>query len=99
MQTLTFHKTLVSSPNSSVPQFLNLQNRIVIATSEHCYEINAIHVTNPGSEARDLVWVKFLVNENWISQSKLCVESVMEETTKFRKFEKLLLLRLIWKSD
>lgn len=43
--------------------------------------------------------MKFLVNENWISQSKLCVESVVEETTKFRKFEKLLLLQLIWKSD
>lgn len=98
IQTLTFHRMLVSSPNSSMPQFLNLQNRIIIATSEHYYERNAIHGTNPGSVAQDLVWVKFLANENWIAQSKLCVESVMEETAKFREFVASAFV-IIWKSD
>lgn len=41
---------------------------------------------NLGSEAWDLVWVKFLANENRVTYSTLVDESVQEESVKLREF-------------
>ena len=69
---------------TSVPQFLHLQNRIITAASEY-FERNAMHVMTLGSEAQDLVWVKFLANESWVTYSTLFDESVQEESAKVRE--------------